>query len=44
MVKYDFLGFNNEQEYLDYFFSTLLTTNRTYNYFVNWEKVKRHVS
>ena len=43
MVKYDILGFNNEQEYLDYFFKTLLPTNRTYDFFVNWKKVKTNV-
>jgi len=43
MVKYDVLGYNNEQEYLDYFFSTLLPTNRTYDFFVNWTKVKTNV-
>ncbi len=43
MVKYDVLGFKSEKEYLDYFFKTLLPTNRTYDFFVNWEKVKRNV-
>lgn len=43
MVKYDILGFQNEIEYIDYFFDTLLPTNRTYEYYVNWEKVKNNV-
>ena len=43
MVKYDVLGFKNEIQYLDYFFKTLLPTNRTYNYYVDWEKVKGNV-
>ena len=32
-----------KNEYLDYFFNTLLPTNRTYDYFVNWKKVKTNV-
>lgn len=43
MVKIDVLGFKNEIQYLDYFFKTLLPTNRTYNYYVDWEKVKGNV-
>lgn len=43
MVRFDVLGFNNEKEYLDYFFKTLLPTNRTYEYYVDWEKVKKNV-
>jgi type II restriction enzyme len=43
MVKYDVLGFKNEIQYIDYFFKTLLSTNRTYDYYVDWEKVKNNV-
>jgi len=43
MVKYDVLGFDSEDSYINYFFETLLPTNQTYNYFVNWEKVKGNV-
>jgi len=43
MVKYDILGFDSEDSYIDYFFETLLPTNQTYDYFVNWEKVKGNV-
>lgn len=43
MVDIDVLGYKNELEYLDYFFETLLPTNRTYDYYVNWEKVKSNV-
>jgi len=43
MVKFDSLGFKSEKEYFDYFFDTLLPTNRTYEYYVNWEKVKDNV-
>lgn len=43
MVDIDVLGYKNEPEYFDYFFDTLLPTNRTYDYYVNWEKVKGNV-
>lgn len=43
MVKFDSIGFKSEKEYFDYFFDTLLPTNRTYEYYVNWEKVKDNV-
>lgn len=43
MVKFDLLGYDSELEYFDYFFKTLLPTNRTYDYYVNWEKVKENV-
>ncbi len=43
MVNYRLLGFNSFDDYLDEFFRTLLPTNRTYNYFVDWSKVKENV-
>ena len=43
MVNTDLLTFKNDSEYFEYFFKTLLPTNRTYEFFVNWEKVKKHV-
>ncbi|CDG64612.1 type II restriction-modification system, restriction enzyme [Methanobacterium sp. MB1] len=43
MIDIDVLGYKNEPEYFDYFFDTLLPTNRTYDYYVNWEKVKGNV-
>lgn len=43
MVEFEVLGYKNELEYLNYFFKTLLPTNRTYDYYVNWEKVKSNV-
>jgi type II restriction enzyme len=43
LVKYEILGFKNENEYLDYFFKTLLKTNQTYEYFVDWMKVKEKI-
>jgi len=43
MVKYEMLDFKSEGEFLDYFFQTLLETNWTYDYFVDWKKVKEYV-
>jgi len=43
MVKYEMLGFKNENDYLDYFCKTLLKTNWTYEYFVDWKKVKENI-
>lgn len=44
MVRLDILGFNSKEEYVDYFLDTLLQTNRTYGYYVDWEKIKRNMS
>jgi len=41
--KYKKLGFNSLDEYANYFFSTLLPSNKTYEYFVDWEKVKENI-
>jgi type II restriction enzyme len=43
MVRSDILGFKNEDSYIDYFFSSLLKTNWTYGYFVEWEKVRNNL-
>ena len=43
MVKYEMLGFKSEIDYLEYFYTTLLKTNRTYEYFVDWGKVKENI-
>lgn len=43
MVRSDILGFKNEDSYLDYFFSSLLKSNWTYEYFVEWEKVRNNL-
>jgi type II restriction enzyme len=37
------LGFESESDYFDYFFRTLLQTNWTYDYFVEWKKVRENV-
>ena len=39
MVKYASLGYESLDEYDQDFFGTLLETNHTYEFFVNWEKV-----
>jgi len=39
MVKYENLGYHTIDEYTIDFMDTLLPTNRTYDFFVNWEKV-----
>ena len=44
MVRFDLIGFASENEYLNYFFKTLLRTNWTYDYFVEWEKVRKNVA
>ena len=39
MVKYTSLGYETLNEYNRDFFGTLLETNHTYEFFVNWDKV-----
>jgi len=39
MVNFKKLGFNSFDEYKSTFFGTLLRTNQTYEYFVDWEKI-----
>jgi len=43
LAKYEMFGFRNEDEFLNYFFNTLLKTNWTYDYFVGWDKVRQNV-
>ena len=44
MVKFKELGFKNFEEYKNHFFNTLLHSNKTYDYFVDWTKVKKTVN
>jgi len=44
MVKFKELGFRDFEEYVTYFFDTLLPTNKTYKYFVDWDKVKSTIN
>lgn len=39
----DFLNVKDEKSVIEKFSSTLIDTNRSYNYFVDWEKVKNNV-
>ncbi|MHA1275302.1 MAG: DpnII family type II restriction endonuclease, partial [Promethearchaeota archaeon] len=39
-MLYKELGFSSFDECLDYFLNTLLISNKTYQYFVDWNKVK----
>uniref|UniRef100_A0A7V4KDN9 Type-2 restriction enzyme n=1 Tax=Fervidobacterium pennivorans TaxID=93466 RepID=A0A7V4KDN9_FERPE len=43
MVRYELLGFKSFSDYFDTFLETLLKTNKTYEYFVDWEKVKNNI-
>ncbi len=43
MVKFDVLGFRSLKEYKTYFFNTLLVSNKTYEYFVDWKKVRDNI-
>lgn len=44
MVKYDLLGFEGSIDYLQYFVDTLIPTNRTYSYYVDWEKIQSNLN
>ena len=44
MVKFKELGFVNFGSYVNHFFETLLPSNKTYEYFVDWGKVKSAVN
>lgn len=40
LVDYKLLGYSSFDEYIEDFFKTLLKTIQTYNFFVDWQKVK----
>jgi len=44
MVKYKELGFKSFDDFVGHFFNTLLPSNKTYEYFVDWQKVKNAVN
>ncbi|RKZ21783.1 hypothetical protein DRQ18_03905 [bacterium] len=44
MIRFEELGFESFDAYLQRFFDTLLPSNKTYEYFVDWEKVKKAVN
>ncbi|WGI17946.1 DpnII family type II restriction endonuclease [Methanonatronarchaeum sp. AMET-Sl] len=41
MVKFELIGFDSFQEYFDVFFDCLKSTNHTFSYFVDWNKIQR---
>jgi type II restriction enzyme len=43
LVDFKVLGFGSDVEYCDHFLGTLLKTNWTYSYFVEWKKAKENV-
>jgi type II restriction enzyme len=44
MVKFKELGFDTLDDYVNNFFATLLPSNKTYTYFVDWEKAKNNIN
>ena len=43
MVKFEILGFDSFNQYYEEFENTLLPSNHTYDFFVNWEKVYKNL-
>ncbi len=43
-MMYRFLNMRSNEEYIEHFLSTLMETNKTYSYFVNWDKVIKNVN
>ena len=43
MIEYEYLGFENFGDYFNTFINTLLKSNKTYEYFVDWKKVKNNI-
>ncbi len=43
MIRFKELGFETFDHYIKHFFDTLLPSNKTYEYFVDWYKVKKVV-
>lgn len=43
MVDLETLGFKDLNSYINYFFKTLLPTNRTYKYYVDWDKIYERI-
>ncbi|MBE0070050.1 DpnII family type II restriction endonuclease [Thermoanaerobacterium thermosaccharolyticum] len=42
-IYFNFLGMKNLEDVIEKFHNTLVDTNRSYKFFVDWDKVKRHV-
>lgn len=43
MVNYEKMGYSSLDEYLNDFLSSLLKSNHTYEYYVNWDKVYENI-
>ena len=43
MIKYKLLGSSSIDQYLEHFVETLLPTNRTYEYYLDWKKIKTNI-
>lgn len=43
MARFKELGFENFDDYKNCFFNTLLKSNKTFDYFVDWDKVKTSI-
>lgn len=41
---YRFLGLSSLSEFCDSFFNTLINTNRSYNFFVDWQKIEENIA
>lgn len=44
MIKYELLGSPSIDQYLEDFVETLLPTNRTYEYYLDWNKIKTNIN
>ena len=44
MVRFHELGFKSFEDYANEFFSSLLPSNKTYAYFVDWRKIRQTIS
>ena len=40
---YKNFGYSSKEEIINIFFDTLISTNRTYDFFVNWTKIKQKI-
>jgi type II restriction enzyme len=40
---YKNFGYSSKEEIINIFFNTLISTNRTYDFFVNWTKIKQKI-
>jgi len=43
MVRYELMGYKSFEEYINDFMKTLMPSNKTYDFFVDWKRVKERV-